>query len=77
MPKRTVKTVKRKGAPPRRDNQTLLIAAGVVGVVVVALLIAVNVFAQANNAAAPVQAEGRIWGNPNAPITIEEWSDFQ
>ncbi len=78
MPKHVQQAGKRKPAPrPRRDNQTLLIGAGIVGVVVVALLIGVNVFAQANNASQPIKAEGRTWGDPNAPITIEEWSDFQ
>ncbi len=77
MPQQTT-TRRRRGAPPprKRDNTPLLIAGGVVAIVVVALLVFINV-SQAPAASAPLNTSGRTWGNANAKVTIDEWSDFQ
>ncbi len=62
-------------AAKRRDNTTLLIAGGIVAIVVVALLVFLNV--SQPHTSAPVNTQGRTWGDPNAKVTIDEWSDFQ
>lgn len=64
-------------AAPRRGSQTLLLAV-VVGVVLVAA--AIIIFA-INNAQAPLQSTNRVgdgtaWGPANAPVVIEEYSDY-
>ncbi len=78
MPQHTAATRRRKGAPPprQRDNTPLLIAGGAVAIIVVALLIFINV-RQTGSTAAPINTSGRTWGNANAKVTIDEWSDFQ
>lgn len=77
MPTHTKPVRNKPARKPQRDNQTLLIGAGVVGIAVVVLLIAINVISTSGNSGTQVNAAGRLWGNPNAPVAIEEWSDFQ
>ncbi len=68
---------RRKGVPPqrRRDNTPLLIGGGVVAIIVVAMLVFLNVSRPPTPGAA--NTEGRVWGNKDAKVTIDEWSDFQ
>jgi hypothetical protein len=67
---------RKKREQTRRDNTTLIIAGMIVAIVVVVLLVLLNV----NLSPAPVVpggAAGKTWGNANAPVTIDMWSDFQ
>jgi hypothetical protein len=69
-------TARKKRTQAGRDNTTLIIAGVIVAIVVVVLLIFLNV----NLSPAPslpVGAAGKTWGNANAPVTIDMWSDFQ
>lgn len=61
----------------QRDNKTLLIGGGIVAVVVVALLLLLNTNLNARPYTPPIAAAGKTWGNANAPVTIEEYFDFQ
>jgi hypothetical protein len=71
------RTVPRKRrAQQRRDNTTLIIAVVIVAAVVVVLLVMLNVNLS-QTPSAPSVALGKTWGQPNAPVTIEEYSDFQ
>ncbi len=74
---RTAIKKKRKAAPRRRDNTPLLIAGGVVAILVVAVLVWINVTASSAPPAPPVAASGRTWGKASAPVTIDEYADFQ
>ncbi len=65
----------RRRQPARRDNTPLLIGGGIVAVVVVALLVFLNL--SQPHVSAPINAQGRTWGNATAKVTIDEWSDFQ
>ncbi len=78
----TRKTVRqKKGAPPRRrDNTPLLIAGGVAAILLVAIVVSISVAGSGSppGAVTSVPGTGRTWGsNPNAKVTIDEWSDFQ
>lgn len=75
MPSRTA-AARKKGRAPRRDNTPLLIGGGVVAILVVAALILINL-TQSKPPAPPAVAAGRIWGKQEAPVTIDEYADFQ
>ncbi len=75
MPKHSA-AARKKGRAPRRDNKPLLIGGAVVAVVFVAGLILISVFFS-KPPAPPAVAAGRIWGKAEAPITIDEYADFQ
>ncbi len=67
----------RRYQPVKKKNNTKMIVAGViVAVVLVAGLVVLN-----NTTSQPlpttVASTSRDWGSPNAPVTIEEYSDFQ
>ncbi len=72
-----------KVAPKRRvqskqNNTMLIIGGGIVALVVVALLILLNMNLDTRTAdPAPKTAAGRTWGKVDAPVTIDEYSDFQ
>ncbi len=66
---------RKRAEKPRRDNTPLLIIGGVAAVLFVALLVASSIMRE--SASAPTNTSGRIWGNANAKVTIDEWSDFQ
>ncbi|MGB8645198.1 MAG: DsbA family protein [Anaerolineae bacterium] len=68
---------KRKTAQPRRDNLPLLIGGGVVAILVVALLVWANFLQSSAPPASVALSTGRIWGKADAPVTIEEYADFQ
>jgi uncharacterized membrane protein YkgB len=61
----------------QRNNTTLIIAGGIVAVAVVGLLVLLNLNVNTHPSSAPVVAEGKTWGQAEAPVTIEEYSDFQ
>ncbi len=75
MPKH-VASARKKGRAPRRDNMPLLIGGGVVAILLVAALIIINL-TQSRPPAAPTMAAGRVWGKLEAPVTIDEYADFQ
>ncbi len=72
-----------KVAPKRRgqlkqDNTMLIVGGGIVALVVVGLLILLNMNLDTHpTSPSPQNAIGRTWGKADAPVTIEEWSDFQ
>ncbi len=71
-----------KVAPKRRtkakqDNTTLIIVGGIAALVVVALLILLNLNLDTRPAREVHGATGRTWGQANAPVTMDEYSDFQ
>jgi hypothetical protein len=70
------KTARRTRVHPKRDNTTLIIAGGIAAVVVVALLVWLSL-SNTRTPTAPSVALGKTWGQANAPVTIEEYSDFQ
>ena len=70
------RAARKRRAQPRRDNTPLIIAGVVVAVVAVALLVLLNINLSPTPSS-PTLAAGKIWGQPNAPVTIEEYSDFQ
>ncbi len=74
MPSRTA-AARKKGRAPRRDNTPLLIGGGIVAILVVAVLIFINVTQPPP--APPAVAAGRVWGKMGAPVTIDEYADFQ
>jgi hypothetical protein len=67
---------RKKRAQARRDNTTLIIAGVIVAVVVVALLLLLNLNLN-TRPSGPTVAAGKVWGKADAPVTIEEFSDFQ
>ncbi len=69
--------VKKRNARPARRNNTLLIVGGILAVAVVALLIWINVGQAASAPPSVVDTAGRTWGKASAPVTIDEWGDFQ
>ncbi len=70
------KTFRRTRAQPRRDNTTLIIAGVIAAVVVVVLLVLLNLNLSPR-VSSPALAAGKTWGQANAPVTIEEFGDFQ
>ncbi len=71
------KVAPKKRAQAKQDNTTLIIAVGIVAVLVVALLVLLNINMGPPPPPPPQNAEGRTWGKPEAPVTIDEYSDFQ
>ncbi len=72
------KVAPKKRTQPKKDNTMLIIGGGIVALVVVALLVLLNMNLDTHPAApAPQTAVGRTWGQANAPVTIDEYSDFQ
>ncbi len=71
------KVVRKKYVKKKRDNTTLLIVGGIVAVVVVVLAIFISLNIETRPASTTTMASGKTWGSPNAPVTIDEWSDFQ
>jgi hypothetical protein len=66
----------RATTPTRKSNVGWIVGGSVLAIVVVFALVWLSVNA-ATPAAAPKVSEGRVWGNVNAPVTIEIFSDFQ
>ncbi len=71
------KAARKKRAQVKQDNTTLLIAGGIIAVVVVGLLLLLNMNLGARPVVQPTASEGKTWGKSTAPVTIDEWSDFQ
>ncbi len=72
------KVARKKYVKKKRDNTTLLIVGGIIAVVVVVLAILVSVNYETRPAATTAaEASGKTWGKASAPVTIDEWSDFQ
>ncbi len=71
-------TVRRKKTrrPAQRDNTPLIVGGVIAAVLVVAALVLVNIMFQAPPKP-PEVSSGKVWGQANAPVTIEEFSDFQ
>jgi hypothetical protein len=68
--------VRKRRAPARRDNTTVIIVLAIIAVVVAVLLIVLSLNIGAHPST-PSVAEGKTWGQANAPVTIEEYGDFQ
>ncbi len=72
------KVAPKKRAQAKQDNTTLIIAVGIVAVLVVALLVLLNInIGGDGRPPTPANATGRVWGKAEAPVTIDEYSDFQ
>jgi hypothetical protein len=76
-PRRPVRRVGGTGKAPTRGGVVAVIA-----VVVVAVLVFAGLVYLGQNHAAPVAtrvapANGNVLGDANAPVTVEEWGDFQ
>jgi hypothetical protein len=72
------KVAPKRRTQPKRNNTTLIIGVGVIALVVVALLVLLNMNLDTRTGnPAPQTATGRTWGQANAPVTIDEYSDFQ
>ncbi len=68
-----------KVKPPRNSSRLLFIGIGIAAVALVAGFIAFQA-ATSSDAKVPVKSttgEGRILGDPNAPVTVIEYADFQ
>lgn len=75
MPSSSTRPAKRRAPPPRRDNTPIIYGGVALAIIIVGVLVWINLNAPAQQ---PINvSSGKIWGDPNAPVTIEEWSDFQ
>ena len=59
------------------NSNTLIIVVGVIAIVFVGGLVALQVMASMTPASPVAVAQGRKWGNDNAPVKVEIFSDFQ
>ncbi len=73
------KAVSRKSRAQKKNNSSLWIIGGVfAAAVLILVLVFVNLNANAKPPSAPAATSaGRVLGNPNAPVTIDLYSDFQ
>ncbi len=72
------KVAPKRRAPPKQDNTMLIVGGGIVALVVVGLLILLNMNLDTRPPSqSPQNATGRTWGKADAPVTIDEYSDFQ
>lgn len=68
---------RKKRTRQQRDNTPLIIVGVIGAVVVVALLVLLNVNLDTRGTITATASAGKTWGQPNAPVTIDMWSDFQ
>ncbi len=73
---RTSKRPKRR-PPPKRDNTPLILGVVALAIIFVGALVWININATSQPAAPLQVSAGKVWGKADAPVTIEEWSDFQ
>ncbi len=72
------KVAPKRRVQPKQDNTMLIVGGGIVALVVVALLILLNMNLDTRPVSqSPQNAAGKTWGKADAPVTIDEWSDFQ
>ncbi len=67
----------KKRAQPKQNNTMLIVGVGIVALVVVALLVLLNMNLDTKPVVQVEGTAGKTWGKANAPVTIDEWSDFQ
>ncbi len=72
----TKAAARRKRARAQRDNTPIIAVGIVVAVVLVGILVFINLNAPPQTTT-PQVAAGRVWGQSDAPVTIEVYSDFQ
>jgi hypothetical protein len=73
---RAARVMRQHVTPARNTNLGWIVGGSVAALVVVFALVWFWVRA-APPAAAPKVSAGRVWGEANAPVTIEIFSDFQ
>ncbi len=71
------KARQKKVVQKKRDNTTLFIIIGAAAVVVVLLLVLLNMNLNTRTIDPVISATGKVWGKADAPVTIDEYADFQ
>jgi hypothetical protein len=66
----------RRRQPQKKDNSKIIIVAVIAAIVIVVGLVALNSI-PTQPQPTTVASASRDWGSPNAPVTIEEFGDFQ
>ncbi len=68
---------RRRRAREQRSSTPIIVVGILAAVVLVGILVFINLNASTAPTAAPQVASGKIWGQANAPVTIDIYSDFQ
>lgn len=66
----------RRHQPVKKDNSKIIIVGVIAAIVIVVGLIALNSI-MSQPKPITVASSTRDWGSANAPVTIEEYGDFQ
>ncbi len=71
------KAARKTRTQARQNNMPLIVGGVVIAVVVVGLLVLLNLNLERPTSTPPTVSQGKTWGKADAPVTIDEWSDFQ